>query len=277
VAETGVPKFVSGKTISYVIGGIVIVVALVVAFNYISAVFGEYIEIPKGGEKTRFMRYMSCAIAMCTARNRKNDNDGCTSDRVMELVVEYDEGGNPVKGCQEVCWEVKARPSVGTREHYCDQESAISFTFKDSVRYVGNRSGCSELDIKKDLQTDISCVHGFESFMSCEMGCGRTNPYGMLIEQVSGCGTETPGIAGAPSCGTICISDVLASNCEPGEGLLNNGLAWCDFNTDDTIYIWVKNLHAYTIPSCDPWLRWCIVPIYSGPHDCPRVAICEHN
>jgi len=276
---SGVGKFVSTKFQRYILLVIVIVIAILVAVSYISAVFGEFIEPPKKGEKTRFMRYMECALAMCAAPNRKDDSDGCTSDKVMGLTVEYDEEGYPVKGCQKVCEEI--RDSVGVDDHYCRKDYAINFTFQDSVTYIGNYS-CEGLEgivagketgpcgMKTGRQTDISLFYNWGRFMSCEINNCQTpslKPYGRSVNITSGCGTN-------PACGSIGISDVLSSKCEPDDVGISNGLGLCRFDIGDEVFIWSETYEKACFGICV--FDICIIPLPSI-RNCPKLAICEHD
>lgn len=311
MVETGVPKFVSMKNIGWVIGVIVIVIAIFVAWRYIRAVFGEYIDVPTKGEKARFMRYVACAIAMCSASNRQEGSiDGCTSDRVMELEVEYDEKGELVKGCQKICWEI--RDQVGSKEHYCGKDYAINFTFKDDVKYVGNYS-CEGLEgiikgrkvencgTKKGWQTDFSLFGNWqEKILSCvcyNTPSGEdTPPEGLIMKYQNGdeCKRET-GLCGGfsysrfPSLFWV-SEDFANERCKLAtDGPVNNPymcsligreLAWCEFKKgDEPYYIWAED--AYRNPGGMVYWIWGVISFcQSGFGDeqvCPQVIICNHK
>jgi len=281
MAETGVPKFTWGRVVGFIMAIIVILIAVFVVWSYIRPVFGEFIEIPTKGEKARFMRYMTCALAMCVAPNRKEgSNDGCTSDRVMALTVEYDEYDSPVKGCQDICEEI--RNNVGKVEsNYCGQDYAISFTFQDSVKYIGNYSisgailrGEVPCKIgKSGHQTDISCLFNWESFFDCEVNrclIDPIHPVGRLGREPGNCGDRMI------DAGSIAVSNILSSKCVPDDVGLPDGLGWCQFEAGDQIYIWGKYDSVPIFGVCGPWFTGpvCYIPFTSGFHNFQSVVLC---
>jgi hypothetical protein len=268
--ETGVPKFVSAKTITYIIGAIVLVIAILIAFNYIKQVFGEFIDVPKEGEKARFMRYMTCALAMCTARNIKGAS-ACTSTDVMDLALEYDEEGNVVKSCQEACQEMESYVQASgsapiPQEHYCEKVYHLTYTFQDTgVTYKGNydipenivdrlREEISCKDMKGH-QTDVSCLQNWRRFIEC--GCLRcTDMFNFKVWNVYPEGkialrdTESNGLG--YEFGSIYIDESLQTSgkitCVPedvgfdrDDPSKTNGQGECTFPPGLNIVIWAEN------------------------------------
>ena len=299
MAETGVPKFVSMKNIGWVIGVIVIVIAIFVAWRYIRAVFVEYIDVPTKGEKARFMRYMGCAIAMCEAPG--DEEDGCYSDKVMDWVVEYDEGGNAVEGCQQVCFDVRDQAGGVIQKHYCGEDYAINFTFQYSATYIGNYSisgsitdiGKNEVSCgvgKTGWQTDASCTGGWEKSGILDCGClqcrGGKRPTGKLVEQIGDC---ERGDINHP--GAIWIPESLVTGgCTKWDGHTIgtvDQLAWCNFEEgeENSIYIWTEDPH-HSDCNC-VWseidiygiIGWsgCICAWFVADHYCPQIVICDHE
>jgi len=89
------------------------------------------------GPKARFMRYLSCAAAMCGAW-RQTDDDACHSGEVMSQALEF-EDQTVVKGCKELCEELRDDPLRNkgvVREHYCGENFAFQFTFDGYVNFT---------------------------------------------------------------------------------------------------------------------------------------------
>ncbi len=297
MAGTGVPKFGGKKIIGYFIGGVVILIAALLASYYITAIFGEFIAYPKRGEKTRFMRYMTCALAICIAPNPA-EGSACNSDMVMGWTVEYDESGNSKIGCQHVCREMENRAKANGLPvpliNYCSKDYALNFTFREEVKYVGNHSAeklkPGECGPKSGLQTDVSCSMPWRDYMVCScLKCpgtfGPEYPEGRLVLKSGGCGY------GPGPYGTIYVDEDLETSgkidCEPGYVGIGGGQAWCNFYEGTEIYIWAENIEGAVFNYCHTF--WdAIVTIFTLgyqreacgpgviPHDCQKVVICEN-
>lgn len=290
---TGLGKLVSGKTVTIIMGAITVGIAFLVLIYFTDIVFGEKIDIPKKGENARFMRYMACAIAMCEAANRQIDpatgnpiDDGCTSDAVEGWTVEYNEDGDAIKGCKEVCNEVKARMDCDEQAHYCQPECYIEYTFQEETEYNGNITvSGSYLDLweqevpcpgKSGFQTDASCSGGWAARNILDCGCMNciastkakktAYPEGRLSKHIGGCG-----IGNEIEAGTIWIPDTMVAQCaEEDIPYITNGLAWCKFAAGQKINIWAEDVfHS----GYDCWM-FDICLFTFADHYCPQVGIC---
>jgi hypothetical protein len=110
-------------------------------------------------EKDRFIRYLSCAYALCAK--------GCGSTGV-NMPLEVDKVGTPLDpSCDQLCKEMGGEG--GTRKnpvHMCGEQYALEFEFQDDVNYNSNYwnggtyngqmyEGFVQSDIKDAWQTSI--------------------------------------------------------------------------------------------------------------------------
>jgi len=115
-----------------------LIIGIILVALFISWVWGQLSNLPIAyvgkGEKARFIRYLSCAAAMCSAWHQ-TDDDACHSGEVMSQGLEY-EGDTLIKGCKELCEEIRDREGGTALEHYCGEDYAFNFTFRDYVNFT---------------------------------------------------------------------------------------------------------------------------------------------
>ncbi len=145
-----------------------LLVVLVIVGLFINWTWGQMQELPTGiiprGEEGRFMRYMSCAVAMCSGWHR-TDGDGCHSGDVVSQELEY-EDNVLVKGCRELCEEIRNDLGLPVQERYCGEDFNISFTFQESVTYTSNRSEETN-DLRRAAKWKGNFIHSGRCFDNC--------------------------------------------------------------------------------------------------------------
>jgi hypothetical protein len=126
---------VATKLIIFLVIGIV-VAALILAFVlprlYPMPLWNPY----GGGEKERFIRYLTCAIAKCLK--------GCGSKEVAGVGLEKGETGEYAEFCDDTCSEMG---TLDNPVYIC--EDKFEFTFKENVVYD------STIGIHTDLWGDV--------------------------------------------------------------------------------------------------------------------------
>jgi len=236
-----------------------LIACLIVVGIFIFWAWGQMQELPivhEGtDEKARFMRYLSCAAAMCGAWHQ-TDSDACESGEVISQPLEF-EGEHLVKGCKELCEELrddaKSRGVIsGPQEHYCGENFAFQFTFNDKVNFTS-------LDIRnlykfKDRVIHKSCYicpgQADLNIIIILMGLIPTGkPYyirpsggeyateGYLM---GGLDCKNTGYGIAP--GLIWVPNnfaVVQGNCKGVTSLDDmNSYGFCEFNSGNNFWIW---------------------------------------
>ncbi len=148
-----------------------IIAGLIVVGIFLFWVMGQMQDLPithmDTSEENRFIRYISCAVAMCGGLHQTESNDICLSADVMSQPLEYD-GQDVVKGCRELCEEIRDNRSLPVQDRYCGDSVKFDFTFQEPVIYTANRSTGSN---------DLRRVHKWKGVFiqrgRCFDYCGR--------------------------------------------------------------------------------------------------------
>jgi len=276
------------KPIDYVILLIAGAIAVYIILMMISGPIKKSIidiQGPRRGPTARFVRYLGCAVIMCT--------DGCESDVVYTHALEY-EGNKVVKSCHQFIEEKGWCEGKDPGTHLCGEDYVFEFTFDGDVKYRGDYSvnsldpstygSCGYGD--SGWQTDASCIGRWEESGYMDMPCITCKlnkiPYGPVPMGVLfsyGRGSEC-GISGNDLfAGSLYVSDEYANNnCETGGkgGSLKN----CDFKKDNTFWIWtVENgQSAWCLEGEDKIFgKWKLCGCAGLEwYRCPKLAICEY-
>lgn len=301
-------KKVSGKVVGFILVIIAALIAIGIFIHYTSNVFT--MEMPKRGEKYRFMRYLTCSLVMCEY--------GCDSTEAISIPLEYDKNGKVILGCNDLIKEKFCDPEgLPKYTKLCGKKYAINFTFDDYVKYVANYSptitnpgpGIVCGVRKTDRQTDISCLYSWEDngLIPCPcLRCAKGTVVGMLIRAtiiappITLAGDVRPegkliynnescGFLGSSTAGSIWIPKNLGNKCEPKDVGMRTLLDYCEFNKEDTIWIWSNITHSETTTcalSGIPWIgpilserfgEKCLDTYLMTTASCPEIAICDHK
>jgi len=261
---------------------IVVVVAffvlLIASYFFIKRLWALPPLNPPKGENARFMRYLSCAIAMCSGDHRDSSDDACDSIEVESVDLEY-EFKTLVKGCRDLCLELrKERNGDNPATHYCGKQYAFNYTLQEDMTYRANYTNYANsfnfwaggFTGKNDI---IKYKNWRGEFINegC-WACGEDiypDSVGWLFVN-AGCDD----IAEVNSHGQIWVSDTYG-NCV--NSIYPGKYDECSFNKGDEIYIWAdKPVEAHydcllnVFGTC--LLGWCA----GTYHTCPHVAICEN-
>jgi len=264
---------ISTNTVVFIIVGLAVVIILLAwAIPFISG-YVSSIEPPKTGEKNRFLRYVSCALAMC--------HSGYNTPQTIGLTLEYDDNDKPIKGCNSQIKEIGETlgESFTDEQRLCGSEYALTFEFEETTTYNGNRQDCGPL--KTGFQTDGSC-YGLRNYMECScLACPvlwSVYPEGKLVKKGGDCGWSNDG-----DYGSIFIHEDLISsgvvNCDATTGSVN-GLDSCTFNSGTEIDIWAE--WAGSVSNyCVDILIWekCLGPPFGwcgglSGCNCEKIVIC---
>jgi len=247
-------------------------------------------EFVEGGEKHRFIRYMSCAIAMCSK--------GYGSDEVNSLRVEF-EGGVPIKNCNQLIDEKVSSgefPSVSDGDHLCGPTYPLNFKFKNKVTYITEYSGCDVFGIvKPGLQTDVSCIAKWKGnlinrgcFSTCCLGgsggCRVDGPVGGHILLGDECEISSDELLKqmlGVAAGTLWVPPSLGVNCEPfDEDIPGTGTyAKCTFEKDEEVWFWTEASAIQVQWERDVffwYLMFCLPP-FGTVHLCPFIIIYDQH
>jgi len=238
-----------------------------------------------GKEKLRFIKYISCSLAMCSGNAKEGDI--CKSPEVLSVGrIEFEKGKE--KTCRELCDELKEKH--GMMERYCGKDYAIKFTFKEDVEYIGNYSvdplkpetygSCSPL--KSGLQTDISCLGNWGDILDpvcikCEKNCGFFScDENSFVEGVIS--TRDTCEIGEDSAVVYIDNNLLGFGveCEDDENLdiwkLENEKGVCRFENNTEILIW-SDLSNRMKSFITPFGGCFADPFHT--HYCYSVSICK--
>jgi len=246
----------------YSVSKIVIVILALIAIVFAGFIFYGYgsifPEIPEpGSEKGRFIKYLSCVMAMCSGH--VVDGDICRSAEVIDVGWLEHEEGLPVESCHSLCNEIKS--NFGMKERYCGDEYKIRFVFQDNVN----------LTRKEDIRNygnweslihwccDRSFMGELDSFTDCEMS---SHAY-------------------ADECGRIWIDDNYASLPEHCKSYKEHSMfggvwkeySWCFFESGTEFDIWARSrreTHSWWFfawERCDQF--------FGDVHKCPELVICS--
>jgi hypothetical protein len=272
------------------LGAIVVVILMSMIRPVISEIFGKYVEAPKQGETARFVRYLGCSIAMCAY--------GCGSDEVVNYPLEY-EGNKVVWSCKQLMDE---HPSwcVGGATTLCGPGYAFNFTFKEVITYHGNYT-VNTMDTKtygscgfgeSGWQTDASCIGRWAGNLidSACIDCKNIGSVyyavrpqvGALFSYTNGdeCnarGDERPlGKDYNSFSGSLWVSQNYASiNCEKWGYVSYEFLGYCNFNKDDTFWIWsIKNTQMAYYYELFGRQHTCGL---GSEYGCPKLIVCDHT
>lgn len=282
---------ISTNIIVLIIAGLIVAVVLIAwVFPIISRHMFSF-ELPTQGPKARFLRYLTCALAMCS--------HGYNTQQTIGIVLEYDEKGNPIKGCNSYIKEIgeELGETFVTGQKLCGERYALNFTFRENITYIGNYSvergktgtpcGLVTTNEKKlGFQTDVSCMAGWEEtgILACGcLGCmqvGRysanVRPPGKLAKHTGDCGRGD-----TYHSGTIWIPESMVTSGKCIEGdipYLSDGLAWCEFEINNSYYIWAEDAHHSNYNCFWFIFEGCIGGLLAGNpnHICPQLIICDH-
>jgi hypothetical protein len=264
-----------------------LIAGLIVVGIFLFWVFLQMQDLPivqeGSGPKARFMRYLSCAMAMCSAWT-DTDGDACHSGEVMSQPLEF-EGGSVVKGCKELCEKLRDDPLRNNgvvRKHYCGENFAFEYIFDDYVNFTSldirnlykfkNRvlhkgcyicAGVSEIEVQSLIPTGktITFYQKWGGYLS-EGYLMSGNNAGLDCNNIDY--ESYPGLIWIPY-------DFAVTNCK-GVNNLNdmNTYSYCEFNAGDYFWIWggpePPHKEDYTV-----WL-WVIDSCYFGKeYWCPHV------
>jgi hypothetical protein len=244
------------------------------------------------GDKIRFLKYLSCAYAMCI--------HGCKSYEVLDILLE--EG----KGCYDVCNDLG--PGVGTKRRMCGTDYVLEFVWKDETTYTSNVNKSYWNGVRwerwiltdlmwnpnpniRSLQSSDRCyatdltqypyvtLDGIEYRSGCKywqtkycvpftdwcLVIGPQHIEGLcegMLREGNGCGRPAPdGLEPyRDNTGHIWIDPNILINCNPFE--TSSYYSSCKFNPGDVVYIWtIKDEYSH---------------ILHGTHICPEFVICNN-
>jgi hypothetical protein len=244
------------------------------------------IEIPlsEGTEIVRFARYIKCAIAACTG--------GCNSAETYSIVLEYDESGVSILGCNQYLID-NCGCTLYSSDKLCDKGCVLEFEFKEQTKYASDYwvvqrnpdtykdNPCSSLDI--GWQTDFSCIGRPSELYSCPCELclmygphGPNIPYGVLFDSGTSCGTSgKPPFVGSlwlPNSFVTDINPVTGTeNCEDG-GMMGS-LKSCTFPENTKVQIWTDDKKGYGACSFEG-TPFQSAACFGNVNDCPRVVVC---
>jgi len=277
-----------------VLGFLVIVVLSYMIRPIWSQILGDYVKLPKQGEKARFIRYLGCAVALCT--------HGCGSDKLITHDLEY-EGNKVVKSCGQLIDEFGYCDGMLDGTKICSDDTnkyPIDFTFKEEILYEANYQViASNLESYGTCgmgdggwQTDVSCIGRWrESHLMDDpcFTCGLDQitknlpshfsiPTGVLFsynnaDECNARKNEEPlGYNYDPYCGSLWVSqDYANNNCEGSAWL--GSLENCKFNIDDTIWIW-SDKNAVTASCINFFGMHCFCGGITS-YQCPKLILCD--
>ncbi len=292
--ETYVPSWIAPLVVGLIVVGVFI-------FWVLSQMQNLPIVNEGTGEKARFMRYLSCAAAICGAwTDTDNSGDACRSGEVLSQGLEY-EGQTLTKGCKELCEELRddtARNNKVIGEHYCGKNFAFQFTFKDYVNFTS-------LDIRNLYRFKNRVIHkscydcpGHVEMPPMILGLIPTGEAYRLVRYGPGEEFKAEGylMTADSDCkntgntvltGLIWLPNTFAqSNCQ---GVTNwddgaKTYAFCEFYTDNSVWIWgggpndnddthkEKLWEWLFFTSCSDYLNWA-----SSDYYCPQIFTLENN
>lgn len=268
--------FTINRTVLMIIVVIAIAVAVVV---FVKGLIFPDLPLPET-EKTRFLRYLSCAYAMCAK--------GC-GEETIGIWLDAEKGG-----CKDVCDGMMGDPDCEKVDgHPCGEGCYLEFNFSESVTYFANypvwlQSGIGYAPWKMDTDT-LRIKHWDKTILEHNYNgdyCfGGTYPFpddrvtldgrefarnchhaitGLCEGVLMRSGACDWGDRGAESneynTGHIWIGPAIESQCDPFENPMYLGN--CSFNEDQTIYIWAK---------VDT-----ITPAFMRTFYCPELIICKN-
>lgn len=288
-----------------------IVVLLILILVFVFWFMGQYQNLPMQyigkGEKGRFMRYLSCAAAMCGAWDYAGGvSDGCLSTQVLSQGLEYD-GESLRKGCRDLCIELRENAGVGPQNYYCGNQHAFTFTFQEYVNFTS-------LDIRNFASFYNRVIH--QSCYVCPISdlirigiadkfipglkylimplWGHLLSEGYLLTYTAGACGERPGIY-ARYPGVIWVSSTVASECFGSTTDTPNvdSYAYCAFDAGDIVTIypgpepphsqkywewtsgsWVPYIGGALFTSCGFRADLCINAGLGCVYTCPQIFVC---
>ena len=296
------------KAIDYVILILLgLVVIVIIGYMVLPTLARERINVeePTRSPLARFIRYLGCAVVMCT--------HGCESDEVITHALEY-EGNKIVKSCHQLIEEKGWCDGLDPGTKLCsddDTKYVFNFTFEKDVTYRTNYSvdrwdprtygTCAFPD--DGWQTDASCIGRWEDSnliddpcRDCKLDVPASDnpaigsiPTGVLISygDESECGVRGNEIVVNYDhlAGSLYVSENYANNnCEKSsnwETSYTDNEYNCDFNTGDTFWIWsVENGVSATVWEFDIWgmhVKRVMSCVGTGWYRCPKIVICDHE
>gem|GEM_PF-6168680 len=108
--------------------GILVIVAILIFYAKWPAIKVPY----PAEEKTRFLNYLRCAMAMCSGEDTRNvqPKDVCLSPEVIGVgIIDKDSSGNYLL-CSDLCRNLSGNEP---KERMCGKDYTIEFTFKETV------------------------------------------------------------------------------------------------------------------------------------------------